>query len=305
MTVRDIAVSPLWDSNANFKAQAVKIADALKAVIGPRTANTGQIDFATTTYVGTANTVAGYEIYSFAASGTAPQLFLKVEYGNDAVSNQAGVWMQIGTGTDGAGTLTGTVGPRYRIVGSPSYSVFTGQSQCLFSSDGSTYFWCMLFSNYLGTDDRPGMIYLFDRARNVDGTANPDGWLNVWQYQNWGGFGNNEGGVTTNSQMVNLKAGLASAPNSQPLQSCAFFGNYQTLAFGNDLYFFPHFFANPQVYSASPVALGYIKTELTKGTVISVVVYGSPRNFYAMGLLCGAWSINSNVKHGAALRWEV
>lgn len=304
MTVRDITVSPSWGTNAAFKAEAVKIADALKAVIGPRTADTGQIDFATTTFAGVANTIAGYEMYALAASGTAPALRLKVEYGCDAVLNQAGVWMQMGTGSDGAGTLTGTLGPRYRVVGNGGYSVNAALTQCLFSSDGSTYFWCMLFKNYLGTENRPGMIFAFDRARNVDGTASPDGWLNIWQYHDYNS-GTADTATRTNSQMVNLKAGLSSAPNSQPLQSCAFFGNYASLAAGNDLYFFPHFFANPQVYSASPVALGYVKTEVTQGTVLSVVVYGSPRNFYAMGLLTHGWSINANPAHGAALRWEV
>ena len=73
-----------------------------------QTSDTGQIDTATVTRPITAIT-AGYETFRFNDSlqGIAP-MFMKLEFGSgDNTPVTPAMWVTVGTGTDGAGTVTG------------------------------------------------------------------------------------------------------------------------------------------------------------------------------------------------------
>lgn len=94
-------------NDANFRAWGLDYSDALTAVGLLKTADTGQIDWATVARPGT-NTAAGYEIRTFADAlqSTAP-VYIKFEYGTGASATRPQIWISIGSGSDGAGNLTG------------------------------------------------------------------------------------------------------------------------------------------------------------------------------------------------------
>jgi hypothetical protein len=76
-----------------------------------QTADTGQINWLTVTVPTVINERKGYEIWRFndALQATAP-VFLKISYGSaNAAASYPGIWITIGTGSDGAGNLTGIV----------------------------------------------------------------------------------------------------------------------------------------------------------------------------------------------------
>lgn len=72
----------------------------------PKTADTGQLDIPAIVAAVTANTYAGYEVRSW-NDGTAT-VFLKVEYGAHGTNNtRVRLRLTLGTGSNGAGTITG------------------------------------------------------------------------------------------------------------------------------------------------------------------------------------------------------
>ena len=85
---------------AEFHAQLVAIGLTLSS-------DTGQINWTTVTYNSVANTVSGYEIWQFNDSlqSTTP-IFIKIEFGSTQPLIAA-IWITVGNGSNGSGTLTG------------------------------------------------------------------------------------------------------------------------------------------------------------------------------------------------------
>ena len=95
-------------TDATFRAWGSELSARLAAIGLVQTADTGQINWGTATRPAT-NVAAGYEIWRFNDSlqGSAP-IFLKVEYGTASGNSQSPmVWVTVGTGSNGSGTLTG------------------------------------------------------------------------------------------------------------------------------------------------------------------------------------------------------
>lgn len=112
-------------SDATFRAWGSALSAALAAVGLTQTADTGQINWTTVTRPGT-NTAAGYEIWRFndTLQGTAP-IFIKLEYGTNSTATGPQVWITVGTGSNGSGTITGQSSTRTTAFnnGAPSSTV--------------------------------------------------------------------------------------------------------------------------------------------------------------------------------------
>lgn len=103
-------------SDANFRSWGLDISDSLTTVGIIKTADSGQINWSTVTRPLAINTAMGYEIRKFNDSlqATYP-VFIKIEFGSGGGTANPGLWLTIGTGTDGAGTITGTLLARQQI----------------------------------------------------------------------------------------------------------------------------------------------------------------------------------------------
>jgi hypothetical protein len=104
-------------TDAEFRAQCQFFHDIF-ALGWVQTADTGQINLTTVTRPLAANTVMGYEMWRMndALQGTHP-VFVKIEYGSGTGAiNQFSVWLTIGTGSNGTGTITGTLFARTQIT---------------------------------------------------------------------------------------------------------------------------------------------------------------------------------------------
>jgi hypothetical protein len=95
--------------NATFRALGLKVSNSFTTVGFPKSADTGQIDWATVTRPAEYS-AAGYEIRYFNDSlhATYP-IYVKLEYGrsNYSAASTLVLWVTVGTGTNGAGTITG------------------------------------------------------------------------------------------------------------------------------------------------------------------------------------------------------
>ena len=91
-------------STTGFRAWGSEVSAQLAAIGLVQTADTGQINWTTVTWTATANVSSGYEIWRFADS----TLYFKLEYGTGPNgSGYPSMWMTVGTGSNGSGTITG------------------------------------------------------------------------------------------------------------------------------------------------------------------------------------------------------
>lgn len=118
-------------TDAAFRVWGDELRTKLAATGLVRTADTGQIDWTTVTRAAI-NTDAGYEIWRFddVQQATAP-IFLRLGYGSGSVTSRPRLRLEVGTGTDGAGTITGTAKTANTITtstGAPLSAVTAYQS---------------------------------------------------------------------------------------------------------------------------------------------------------------------------------
>jgi hypothetical protein len=104
----------LWSTTlttAAFRTVCTQIKAALDGCGLVQTSDTGQLDPATVALPGSSNSDGGYWIYRFndALQGSAP-VFLKVIPGRGASLPATRVRIEVGTGTNGAGVISGTAG---------------------------------------------------------------------------------------------------------------------------------------------------------------------------------------------------
>lgn len=97
------------NSDASFRVWGLETQTKFLAVGLTQTADTGQVNWASVTRPAV-NLSPAYEIYRFndPMQATAP-VFIRFEYGTALVANYPGMWVSVGTGTNGAGTLTGVI----------------------------------------------------------------------------------------------------------------------------------------------------------------------------------------------------
>lgn len=127
MTTASWATPVDHTSTAGFRTWGSELNAKFAAVGMVQTTDTGQINWSTTT-VPAANTIAGYEIWKLSSSN----LYFKIQYGTGNATTAPEIQLQVGTGSNGTGTLTGPVSTntssRTTSAASPSSSTANFQS---------------------------------------------------------------------------------------------------------------------------------------------------------------------------------
>jgi hypothetical protein len=160
--------------DATFRQWAQGIHNALVGACGMvQTADTGQIALATVLRPTVVNTYAGYEILRFndALQAQTP-IFLKIEYGVDSQVDRPSLAITMGQGSNGAGTLTGTLSSR-RVL-SPTASKTTGATLSLYASGAEGRMWLLTNADFTSTSF--GLLFGCERACDETGTPVVDGW---------------------------------------------------------------------------------------------------------------------------------
>lgn len=112
-----------WSTLAAFQSWAQFWESAL-GVGWVRTADTGQTNAAALAIPPAINTIMGYQIWRMADALQATHpIFLKIEFGSGTSVNNVGLWLTVGTGTDGAGTITGVLRARYSIIATANTAI--------------------------------------------------------------------------------------------------------------------------------------------------------------------------------------
>ncbi len=160
-------------TDANFRTWANELMTMLITTLGvTQTTDTGQLAFplTVTTRPGT-NTAAGYYILKFndVLQGTLP-IFIKVEVGTGASTTAPIIWLTVGTGSNGSGTLTGlSTRVSCGIGGAPISSVANYTSRaCYNATQGVLWIDWKQSGNVVGESS-----FMFHIFRSVDNTGAP------------------------------------------------------------------------------------------------------------------------------------
>ena len=99
-------------TDAAFRTWVAEVITQLLAVGLTQTADTGQINTTTVTRAA-GSTAAGYTIWRFndTLQATAP-IYIKLEFGSGSSNTVPAMWITVGQGSNGSGTLTGTLTTR-------------------------------------------------------------------------------------------------------------------------------------------------------------------------------------------------
>lgn len=169
-------------SDADFRTWGQGIAAQLVAAGLVKTTDTGQIDLTTALKPTVIDTASGYEMYRFADAlqSTSP-IFVKVEYGVGGGVTRPSAYFTVGTGTNGAGALTGQISTRDgygssadRTAGELLNSYVSGSM-----SAGALGGRVTLFTNVLAAAGNTASLFHVERTRDGSGIATADGAI-VW-----------------------------------------------------------------------------------------------------------------------------
>lgn len=113
MTTATYSTAWKHTASADFQAWGSALSAAMQSCGLSQTTDTGQINWSTVAIPTVILTSGGYEIYKFtdALQATAP-IFIKIEYGSGETLITPMIWITVGTGTNGAGALTGVTTTR-------------------------------------------------------------------------------------------------------------------------------------------------------------------------------------------------
>lgn len=170
-------------SDANFRAWGSYLSARLAAVGLVQTGDTGQINWTTVLTPAGINTYQGYEVWRFndTLQATSP-VYIKIQYGEGSAVDGPGIRVQFGSGSDGAGNLTGNVSTARDaegnaqaaaciVVGSGSSSRFCFAGGFLAASGLGLCFGFERMKDATGADTAEGVMWCAHSTGNVSSTA--------------------------------------------------------------------------------------------------------------------------------------
>lgn len=315
------------NDNAAVKAWGSTISGLFSGAGLTKASDTGQIDWATTTYtpIATANSinVIGYEIWKFNDSlqETSP-VFLRVEYRQ--IVNLAGhtsyqLSIFFGTATNGAGTLIGVtkefwLSPFSQPFNTPADG-FAGTVSCFSSGDGSSLVLAFGPAVTTGTANSNGGLgtFFIDRTRDSSGAITGEGVVAACSgWQNNGAF--LEGDVSTAGTGVCIIYGFTSntiltlGSTTHTANTGVMLPAYVpgTMSAGSSVGLAaPNIIANGKLLPPILAALAYNNTDIAAGSTVSVNVSGATHTYYCLGTFCACADRNpGNTNAALAVRYE-
>jgi len=266
MSKATFSVAPSNASDASFRVWGKALSDALTAVGCAKTADTGQIDWATVARAAL-STYAGYEIRTLPASTlqTACPVYIKIEYGAGSTQTYCAIRVTVGQATDGAGNFVGQTTNAFALINS---ATSTTASDCYVSCNDDYVAWAMWTGSATGIIQP---LYVA-RPRNSAGVALGTGIniVGIWSSAGGQQFLPVEGSAFPFATMTSL---------------CCAAPKVGTGTWGTNLGVFPIF--SYQGYAAYPdgVGIGYFVADIaTGGTVVSLEIFGANHDFVTAGV---------------------
>lgn len=276
----DTTLQPSNSTDAIWRAWVQFIHDTLITTGGwVDPGDTGQMTIASSAHPTVANTKTGYRIYRMADSlqGTAP-VFMRVDYGSASNANTPGIWLTIGQGSDGAGTITSI---RYNggSVSTPTIAGSNNNATTTYNSYGCAstgHVAVALFIDSVSAQ-RP-LSFSLERTRDTDGTLNGQGLILM-------GTDTVTGSTLSRQQYIMLSSGA-----QPPIEKGILFilSTANPSAFGSDVGIG---IPIPMKGVAQPPGIGYMITrtsDFIAEAQFAVTIYGVSHNYVGLNLLAVA-----------------
>jgi hypothetical protein len=277
-------------SNANsaaFQAWYNEFTTALFTSIGiTQTADTGQIG-ATAALPGTTQTSAGYVIGRFndTAQATSP-VFFKIEFGTGASVSVPMAWITVGQGSNGSGTLTGTLSARVPFLQQSVPLSTTTSYPSRFCWNATNGFLGVVFKiGAFTTNAAQGGFMLF-RDNNASGAATTTSVTLIANQSTAAASSSSFGAVQSYNYANNVWLTLPSSTATAALWT---FFPYAltTTTVGGQVQVAPAIFATPVLYVSANLCIGLI-TEIPVGNTVTMALVGSTSlTFLAVGIPFG------------------
>ena len=162
---------------------AKDIHDGLISVGLTQTSDTGQMSMTSLPVgVATVNYTYGYNVYQFTDSyqSTFP-IYIKITWASAAQANRGLVNIQVGTGTNGSGTLTGKISSSFTGSGAGAVTPVGTVNSYISFSNGCLNIAVTPYQTTSGStyDGQWRAIYSISRVRDVNGTVVSGYWLDA------------------------------------------------------------------------------------------------------------------------------
>lgn len=274
MTTRTFSSYLDHTSDAGFRAWGSELGTNFTAAGLIQAADTGQINWATVLRPA-ANVVGGYEIWKLPDSS----LFIKLEYATGSAPAYATIWITVGTGSNGTGTLTGQLSTRNSIVNGTAASSATTVYPTYICVTND-YFLLHWKDNSVSNAYPMGQV-LVGKTVGTTGVATTDGY-GVLRFQ---------GASATGFQCVRLVAPAATYNESNYFTLIP--GNVSSSLVGTDIQAYQIWMNIPDI---RPFMWGfvYIAAEIPDNSTVSVAVVGATAHTYlSLGLRSGSGAFGS------------
>lgn len=270
----------MWQANdAAFRTWVQAVIDGIVAVGLVQTADTGQIDTATVLAPVAGSTEKGYAVFAFDDSlqATYP-VYIKIGFGSASLAGTIAMTIQAGSATDGAGTLTGTVGQRLGILGglganTPQVQYFAGATNR------------MALAVRVGAATASGIFLFAERLKNADGTDSSDGVVYgtnpsssgiTWTTNFYGGLQVLEWGKAVPNAWIGIWPGVplgaGATANAIPTTSSS----------GGNIYVMPIIPVGWKAWNPIESIQVYYNADIATNTTFNVDIYGTTRNMRSM-----------------------
>ena len=285
--------APISDTDTNFRLWGKALSDAFAAVGLIKDTDAAQINWATVVKPPDVNTMMGYEIWRFndGATQTACPVYFKIQYGGGSTATFPHIKLQVGQGSDNAGSLTGTVATEKTFGCVASSSTLYS---CFISSDTGRINVAM----FVGGSSSIPWAFCIERLKDDNGNPTTTG-VNIIIF---GG----SAGVGLIAQQYLPLSGAAYPATPATSFMCAMPTAGQG-SYGNNVGLYPIY---PNLgYAANPSlgALVYFTGDIAaNGSMITVSLYGISHTFVTLGVNpASVTALNGNTtSHSLAIRYE-
>lgn len=254
-------LAPDNSDNDAFRAWGSQISADLTSMGIPKTTDSGQINWATVTTPGGNGAVGGYEIRRFSdpLQSSAP-VFFKIEYGGGNTTGSPGLFITVGTASDGSGNIAGVATTRKNF-----YSYNSGSSTpetCILSGDYNRCCLALFVSR-----DSSAFVFSIERSKGADGKDTGEGILYC---------------MFTNSNYT-----TQFIPNAPPLPSANDRGIFMPTnnprnsgLIGIDFALYPNYvFNGGKILNPGITHLGYYYNDISAKSTATINLYGIDRTY--------------------------
>lgn len=296
MTTQSWSTRVRHDSDATFREWGLELQTKFLAAGLVQTADTGQINWVTVVRPGT-NAEGGYEVYRMndALQGTAP-VFLRIGYGTGSGTTTPRIQVTLGTGSDGAGAITGTALTIIRSIhGNVAQITDTARQSYLCVTEG------FIGLNWKVASGVTEGLFIFCRTCASNGSPSVTGGMVVW--------GNGSATALAATQALRFAASAQAFTARTSTVDSALGFNPQvptSTAVGADNQVFMGWTITPAVAPLFGVC-GVLDAEVADGNTFNATLVGStPRTYVGLTMIAGPFGPGSAA--GAmpkfAMLWE-